>query len=71
MVKEANGIITLLEGDADAAISIFDQSKGVWSVEVRFHTGLAQLRAGSRDRAIELANECIALYMWDRLGCDN
>lgn len=25
----------------------------------------------SRDRAIELANECIQLYMWDRLGCDN
>ncbi len=25
----------------------------------------------SRDRAIELANECIQLYMWDRLGSDN
>ena len=25
----------------------------------------------SRERAIELANECIQLYMWDRLGCDN
>ncbi len=25
----------------------------------------------SRDRAVELANECIELYMWDRLGCEN
>jgi hypothetical protein len=25
----------------------------------------------SRERAVELANECIQLYMWDRLGCDN
>jgi hypothetical protein len=25
----------------------------------------------SNERAIELANECIQLYMWDRLGCDN
>jgi hypothetical protein len=25
----------------------------------------------SRERAIELAGECIQLYMWDRLGCDN
>ena len=25
----------------------------------------------SRPRAIELANECIQLYMWDRLGSDN
>jgi hypothetical protein len=25
----------------------------------------------TRERAIELANECIQLYMWDRLGCDN
>jgi hypothetical protein len=25
----------------------------------------------SRRRAEELANECIQLYMWDRLGCDN
>jgi len=25
----------------------------------------------SSARAIELANECIQLYMWDRLGCDN
>ena len=25
----------------------------------------------SPERATELANECIALYMWDRLGADN
>src|SRR5437870_6195811 len=25
----------------------------------------------SRERALELARECIQLYMWDRLGCDN
>ena len=25
----------------------------------------------SRERAIELAHECIQLYTWDRLGCDN
>jgi hypothetical protein len=25
----------------------------------------------SRERAVELANECIRLYMWDRLGCEN
>ncbi len=25
----------------------------------------------SRARAIELANECIELYLWDRMGCDN
>jgi hypothetical protein len=25
----------------------------------------------SRGRANELANECIQLYIWDRLGCDN
>ena len=25
----------------------------------------------SRERAMELAGECIQLYMWDRLGCDN
>jgi hypothetical protein len=29
------------------------------------------LPALSRDRAVELANECITLYMWDRLGSDN
>jgi hypothetical protein len=25
----------------------------------------------SRERARELANECLELYRWDRLGCDN
>jgi hypothetical protein len=25
----------------------------------------------SRERATELADECIQLYLWDRLGCDN
>ena len=25
----------------------------------------------SRERATELATECIQLYIWDRLGCDN
>jgi hypothetical protein len=25
----------------------------------------------SRERATELAAECLELYLWDRLGCDN
>jgi hypothetical protein len=25
----------------------------------------------SRERATELAQECLELYLWDRLGCDN
>ena len=25
----------------------------------------------SRDRAMQLATECLELYLWDRLGCDN
>lgn len=25
----------------------------------------------SRERAAELASECLELYLWDRLGCDN
>jgi hypothetical protein len=25
----------------------------------------------SRERCLELANECVELYLWDRLGCDN
>ena len=25
----------------------------------------------SRERATELASECLELYLWDRLGCDN
>ena len=25
----------------------------------------------SRERSMELASECVDLYLWDRLGCDN
>ena len=25
----------------------------------------------SRERVTELAQECLELYLWDRLGCDN
>jgi len=25
----------------------------------------------SRERAVELAAECVELYLWDRMGCDN
>ena len=25
----------------------------------------------SRERSLELATECLELYLWDRLGCDN
>ena len=25
----------------------------------------------SADRAVQLAQECVDLYLWDRLGCDN
>ena len=25
----------------------------------------------SRERSLELAAECVELYLWDRLGCDN
>ena len=25
----------------------------------------------SRERSKELADECLELYLWDRLGCDN
>jgi hypothetical protein len=25
----------------------------------------------SRERSMELASECVELYLWDRLGCDN
>lgn len=25
----------------------------------------------SRERAMELATECLDLYLWDRMGCDN
>ena len=46
--------------------------------EVAFNGGVAEDQALdtvlprlSPERAEELANECIQLYMWDRLGCDN
>jgi hypothetical protein len=46
--------------------------------EEAFQAGVAEdqaldtvLPCLSRARANELANECIQLYMWDRLGCDN
>ena len=46
--------------------------------EEAFDAGLAEEQALegvlprlSRERATELASECIELYMWDRLGCDN
>jgi hypothetical protein len=25
----------------------------------------------SRERSLELVTECVDLYLWDRLGCDN
>jgi hypothetical protein len=25
----------------------------------------------SHARSVELANECLELYLWDRLGCEN
>jgi hypothetical protein len=25
----------------------------------------------SRERSVQLASECLDLYLWDRLGCDN
>lgn len=25
----------------------------------------------SRERSLELASECVELYLWDRMGCDN
>ncbi len=46
--------------------------------EVAFEAGVAEEQALdtvlpwlTRERAIELANECIELYCWDRLGSDN
>ena len=46
--------------------------------EEAFDAGVAEEQAMetvlprlSRDRATELANECLELYLWDRLGCDN
>jgi tetratricopeptide (TPR) repeat protein len=53
-VKDANAVVSLLEGDTDTALYWFAQAKGAWSLEVRFYEGLAELRGGARDRAIEL-----------------
>jgi len=46
--------------------------------EEAFQAGVAEEQALdtvlprlSHERAVELANECIQLYMWDRLGSDN
>jgi hypothetical protein len=46
--------------------------------EEAFDAGVAEeqaletvLPSLSRERAMELASECLELYMWDRLGCDN
>jgi hypothetical protein len=46
--------------------------------EEAFEAGIAEDQALetvlphlSRERATELASECLELYLWDRLGCDN
>jgi hypothetical protein len=46
--------------------------------EEAFDAGVAEeqaletvLPSLSRERAMELASECLELYLWDRLGCDN
>ena len=46
--------------------------------EEAFEAGVAEdqaldtvLPCLSRERLIELANECLAIYLWDRLGSDN
>jgi len=46
--------------------------------EEAFDAGVAEEQAMetvlprlSRARSMELASECIELYLWDRLGCDN
>jgi len=46
--------------------------------EEAFHAGVGEEEALdtvlprlSRERAVDLAHECIRLYMWDRLGCEN
>jgi hypothetical protein len=46
--------------------------------EEAFDAGIAEEQAMdtvlphlSRARAVELANECLDLYLWDRLGCEN
>ena len=46
--------------------------------EEAFEAGVAEEQALetvlphlSRERSLELAAECVELYLWDRLGCDN
>jgi hypothetical protein len=46
--------------------------------EEAFDAGVAEeqaletvLPSLSRERAMELASECLDLYIWDRMGCDN
>ena len=46
--------------------------------EEAFDAGVAEeqaldtvLPSLSRERSIELAGECVELYLWDRLGCEN
>ena len=46
--------------------------------EEAFEAGVAEEQALetvlphlSRERSLELATECLELYLWDRLGCDN
>jgi hypothetical protein len=46
--------------------------------EEAFDAGVAEEQAMetvlprlSRERSTELAHECLELYLWDRLGCDN
>src|SRR5512144_778400 len=46
--------------------------------EEAFEAGVAEEQALetvrprlSRERSVELASECMELYLWDRLGCDN
>ena len=46
--------------------------------EEAFDAGVAEeqaldtvLPSLSRERSTELANECVELYLWDRLGCEN
>jgi hypothetical protein len=46
--------------------------------EEAFDAGVAEeqaldtvLPSLSRERSVELASECVDLYLWDRLGCEN
>jgi hypothetical protein len=46
--------------------------------EEAFEAGVAEEQALdtvlpflSRERSVQLAHECVELYLWDRLGCDN